>query len=100
AMGLRADVEWILQVDADPTSQRYWGFPMLPSEEASIAPRQSGIQPYVGLVNRYASDHEAEFGGLYLDNLHDRIATLWTGNLDVHLARILPLDRPHTTLVV
>lgn len=89
--GLRTDLAWVLQVAADPTASPSWAYPILPEEEAFIWARQERLQRYVGLVQEYAGAFPDEFGGLFMDNANSRVASLWTTNLEGHLAALLDL---------
>lgn len=89
--GLRTDLAWVLKVAADPTASTSWAHPILPEEEAFIFARQERLQRYVGLVQQYAGAFPDEFGGLFMDNANSRVASLWTRNLDGHLAALLDL---------
>jgi len=89
--GLRTDPAWVLQVAADPTASESWAYPILPEEEAFIFARQERLQRYVGLVQRHAGEFPDEFGGLYMDNANSRVASLWTANLEGHLAALREL---------
>jgi hypothetical protein len=90
-MGLRTDPAWVIQAASDPTATESWAFPILPEEEAFIWARQERLQPYVGLVRQHAGAFPDEFGGLFMDNANSQVASLWTRNLEGHLAALLEL---------
>jgi hypothetical protein len=51
-------------------------------------------------VQRHAAGFPDEFGGLYIDNANSRIASLWTANLELHLAAIRELAGADAPVVV
>lgn len=89
--GLRSDPEWVARVGTDPTASVSWAYPITPAEEAFIWARQEKLQPYVGLVQRHAAEYPDEFGGLFMDNANSQVASLWTRDLEGHLAALREL---------
>ncbi len=86
---LRSDLEWVLAVSADPTAIDHWGFYMLPSEESEMLARNAYLSSFTGRITEYSYRHEDEFGGLYLDNAHRQVVTLWTDHADEHLTNLM-----------
>jgi hypothetical protein len=89
AYGLRSDLEWVLDVADDPSADRAFGFPMLPQEEAQIWDRQAMLTGHSDRISGHIESARDEFGGLFLDQANARIVTLWTRNVDDHLAAML-----------
>ena len=94
SIGLRADPDWVMAVHADPTAVDHWHWPILPEEEAFIWDRQAGFDPFVPRIQAYARQHRDVFGGIFIDNRHSRIMTLWTEDPEGHLAAILDVVGP------
>ena len=87
--GLRTDLDWVLEVAADPRAGDAFGFPMLPEEEQFLWDRQEWLHTFLPAIQRYAAEAKDAFGGLYLDQANGRIVTLWTSDVDRHLTELV-----------
>jgi hypothetical protein len=87
--GLRHDLAWIRQVEADSTAVMDFRVPMLPAETASLFARNELTAPVQRALNGYG--HTDEFGGLYTDNAKGGVVVL-LGTTDpaIHEAAIRP----------
>jgi hypothetical protein len=96
--GLRADLEWIAAVAADPRATTFLlAIPLLPEEEADVIARGEDADAVGQAVREYASAHADEFGGLYIDQESGAgVVTLWTGHLAEHEAAIRARTAPRS----
>lgn len=85
SFGLRADLEFIRTVARDPAASNEFGVPLLPAEVADIRRRGANADRVVPIVQRYAAEHPAAFGGLWIDQEHGGIVTvLFTQDAELH----------------
>ena len=88
-LGLRADVEYVRAVAADPTAVMDFGIPLLPAEAREIERRSRDAENIVPVVQTYATRVPDEYGGVYIDQAHGgRITVLFTDNLAQHDAAL------------
>jgi hypothetical protein len=88
--GLRSDEAWVRQVAADPRARiGLLDFLMLPEEEAEFETRQTDLEQLAQAVTRYAADHPAEFGGVWLDQPRHTVVAAWTANPELHRIAVL-----------
>jgi hypothetical protein len=85
SFGLRADLDFIRAVAKDPTASDEFGVPLLPAEVADIQRRGANADRVVPIVQRYAAEHPAAFGGLWIDQEHGGIVTVaFTQDAELH----------------
>jgi hypothetical protein len=90
--GLRRDLDWIRHVAADPTATTEFGTPLLPSETEELFARSTRADRIVPIVQSYAADHVAVFGGLWLDQASGGVVTVsFTDDLEPHRAALAAL---------
>ena len=88
--GLRADLEWVLQVAADPrATMDPLDFLMLPEEAAEFQKRQATLEGMALAVQAYGDAHASEFGGVWIDQEHHTVVSAWTANPAFHRVAIL-----------
>jgi hypothetical protein len=87
--GLRADLEFITAVAANPLAVMDFGVPLLPEEVREIERRGADAERIVPVVQSYAAGFPAEFGGVYIDQSSGgRVTVLWTDHLAEHDAAL------------
>ena len=83
--GLRADLEYVLAVAADPRADMDFGVPLLPEEIAEIERRGADAHRIVPIVQEYVAGVPNEFGGIYIDQANGgRVTVLFTDHLAEH----------------
>jgi hypothetical protein len=83
--GLRADLEWVLAVAADPGARTFLlDFPMTRAEEAEFEARTAAYDRVAAAVTRYAEGREEEFGGVWIDQQRHLVVAAWTANAELH----------------
>ena len=88
--GLRSDLDWVLQVAADPrATMDPLDFLMLPEEAAEFQRLQADFDSVVQAVQAYGDAHRAEFGGVWLDQERHTVVSAWTSNAALHRIAIL-----------
>jgi hypothetical protein len=94
--GLRADLDYVRMVAADPSaSSRQFSVPLLPTEIAELNDRAANADAIREAIQEYADLHPSEFGGMYIDHKSGgTLTTLWTGHLSDHVAAIGRRIRP------
>jgi hypothetical protein len=85
SFGLRADLEFIRAVAKNPAASNEFGVPLLPAEVADIRRRGANADRVIPIVQRYAAEHPAAFGGLWIDQEHGGIVTVvFTDDAELH----------------
>jgi hypothetical protein len=85
SFSLRADLEFIAAVAADPRAVLDLGVPLLPDEVAELKRRAAQAEKITPIVQGYAAGFRDEFGGLYVDQANQGVVTvLWTDHLEQH----------------
>jgi hypothetical protein len=94
--GLRADLDYVRAVAADPSaSSRDFSVPLLPAEIAELNARAANADAISGAIQAYADLHPSDFGGMYVDQQNGgAVTTLWTADLADHVAAIWRRVRP------
>jgi len=89
SFGLRADLEFIRMVAKDPTASNEFGVPLLRAEVADIQRRGANADRVVPIVQAYAAEHPAAFGGLWIDQEHRGVVTVvFTKDAELHAAEL------------
>jgi hypothetical protein len=84
--GLNDSLAHIRSVEADPSANRDYGVALLPSEVAEIEGRSVRAEKSIALIEAYGSDHQDDYGGLYLDHERDGVVVvLFTDDLERHI---------------
>jgi hypothetical protein len=96
SVGLRADLDYIRAVAADPSaSSTKYSVPLLPAEIVELDSRVANADAIRDAIKEYADLHPSEFGGLYLDQQNGgAVTTLWTGHLADHVAAVMRRIKP------
>ena len=88
--GLRADVDWVEQVAADPrATMDPLDFLMLPEEAAEFYQHQADFEAVGQAVQAYGEAHASEFGGVWIDQERHTVVSAWTANAELHRIAIL-----------
>lgn len=90
SMGLTTDPAFVIAAMADPDAVDDWAYPILQAEDDFIWRRQQDLLQFVQVVRNYGAGHTG-FGGLYLDNEHSLVMSLWTSDPEGHLAEMLAI---------
>jgi hypothetical protein len=86
--GLRSDLEWVEAVAADPDDWSMLEIPMTPEENREFSAWSEETNRLVEILGAYGRARPDEFGGIFVDQRGRRVATLWTGDLEGHEARL------------
>jgi hypothetical protein len=94
--GLRADLDYVRVVAADPSaSSREFSVPLMPAEIAELNARAANADAIRGAIQAYADLHPSDFGGMYIDQQNGgAVTTLWTAHLADHVAAVWRRIRP------
>ena len=90
-MGLRDDLDYVLQAARDPAAtSTLFDFPLYPAEESKVFKDQADQAAVGEAIRTYAARHPDEFGGYYIDrrDMPGVVVALWTNHLDSHAAAI------------
>lgn len=100
SMGLRADVEWVEAVAANPRARIFLlDIPLLPEEETALRARQATLDDVAGWARVQGVSNPDEYGGLYIDPARGVVVALFTRDPERHrqaifarLGRVGPLE--------
>jgi hypothetical protein len=74
--GLRADLDYVRLVMADPTATSEFGTPLLPAEVRELFARNERADAIIPVVNEYAAANRAVFGGAWIDQAAGGLVTV------------------------
>jgi hypothetical protein len=99
--GLRADIDWIRQVAADPRAKGTLGVPLTPDELAEIQSRQAALDSILPRVIAYGQQHPDVWAGVEIDQDRGGVLVIRvSGDAAAHQATLRNLLGPRPVFEV
>jgi hypothetical protein len=101
--GLRADLDWVLQLAGDPAAQagrREFGIPLSPAELTALRARVSTARDVANAAEAYGRGHPDEYAGTFTDPPRGVVVAMFTADLSRHEHELWALVHPDAPLEV
>jgi hypothetical protein len=101
--GLRADLDWVLQLASDPAAQagrREFGIPLSPAELSALRARVNATRDVANTAEQYGRARPEEYAGTFTDPTRGAVVVMFTADLSTHERELWALVHPDAPLEV